>query len=155
MNYIDKHLMPDEVVLHRTSLHWIIYLKANMFVAVGLILLIISINDKYSGTIYSFLGTVSFVIGIILLIDAVVKRKTSEFGVTNKRIIIKVGFIRRRSLEMLLGKVEALTVDQSILGRLFNYGTITTIGTGGTKEPFHLIDDPLEFRRQAQMAMTT
>lgn len=77
---------------------------------------------------------------------------TSEFAITNKRIIIKVGLISRRTLEMNLGKVESINVDQSILGRLIDYGTINIIGTGGTKEPFADISAPLEFRKQYQQA---
>ena len=76
--------------------------------------------------------------------------RTSEFAVTNKRVIIKVGLIRRHTLELLLGKVESIGVDQSILGRIVGYGSIVVIGTGGTKEPFKNIAEPLEFRKQVQ-----
>lgn len=85
-----------------------------------------------------------------LFIAPLIDRLTSEFAITNKRIIIKVGFISRRTLEMNLGKVESVHVDQSMLGRILGYGTITVIGTGGTKEPFSDISAPLEFRRQFQ-----
>ena len=77
---------------------------------------------------------------------------SSEFAITNKRIIIKIGLISRKTLEMNLGKVESINVDQSILGRILGYGSINIIGTGGTKEPFANIKDPLEFRRQYQQA---
>ncbi len=75
---------------------------------------------------------------------------TSEFGVTNKRVIIKVGFLRRKTLELLLRHVEAISVDQSVMGRLLNYGSVTLTGTGGVREVFHNISKPLEFRRQIQ-----
>ncbi len=64
-------------------------------------------------------------------------------------MIAKVGFIRRNSLEVLLNKVEGIEVDQAILGRILGFGSITISGTGGTHEPFHHIDAPLEFRKQA------
>ena len=75
---------------------------------------------------------------------------TSEFVITNKRIIIKVGLISRRTLEMNLAKLESVNVDQSILGRILGYGTITVIGTGGTREPFYHISKPLDFRKAFQ-----
>ena len=75
---------------------------------------------------------------------------TTEFGVTNKRMIVKVGFIRRRTLELLLRQVEALSVDQSLSGRMLDYGTITLSGTGGVREVFHRVREPLELRRRIQ-----
>jgi len=89
---------------------------------------------------------------LTLFIAPLIQSLTSEFAITNKRIIIKVGFISRRTLEMNLGKVESINVDQSILGRILGYGTINIIGTGGTKEPFADISDPLDFRKQYQQA---
>ncbi|MRR57444.1 MAG: PH domain-containing protein [Deltaproteobacteria bacterium] len=73
---------------------------------------------------------------------------TSEFAITNKRVIIKLGLISIHTLEMNLSKVESITVDQNPMARIFGYGSITVIGTGGTRELFHNIADPMEFRRQ-------
>ena len=61
-----------------------------------------------------------------------------------------MGFISRRTIEINMSKVESVEVNQDIFGRLLNYGTIVVIGTGGTKEPFALIGDPLAFRRAVQ-----
>ena len=93
---------------------------------------------------------ISFRALFTLFIAPLIDYLTSEFAVTNKRIIIKVGFISRRTLELNLSKVESVTVNQSILGRILGYGTIIVIGTGGTKEPFGDIAAPLEFRKQFQ-----
>ena len=73
---------------------------------------------------------------------------TSEFAITNKRVIIKLGLISIHTLEMNLSKVESITVDQNPMARIFGYGSITIIGTGGTRELFHNIANPMEFRRQ-------
>ena len=73
---------------------------------------------------------------------------TSEFAITNKRVIIKLGLISIHTLEMNLSKVESITVDQNPLARILGYGSITVIGTGGTRELFRNIVDPMEFRRQ-------
>ena len=79
-----------------------------------------------------------------------IKQSTSEFVITGKCIIIKTGFISRNTLEMNLTKIESVNVDQGILGRILGYGTITIIGTGGTRESFHDISKPLLFRRKFQ-----
>ena len=87
---------------------------------------------------------------MLFSINPLVQYLTSEFAVTNKRVLVKVGFISRHTLELLLSKVETIGVDQSILGRILGYGTIVVIGTGGTREPFKAIADPLGFRHQVQ-----
>ena len=84
-----------------------------------------------------------------------IDRATSEFVITNKRVVVKIGLVWRRTLEMNLSRVETVNVDQSILGRLLDYGTITIIGTGGTRESFRRISKPLEFRRVFQEAVSS
>lgn len=85
-------------------------------------------------------------LGILPLIE----RMSSEFAVTNKRVIVKVGMISRRTLEMNLSKIETVNVNQSLLGRLLGYGTIVVIGTGGTREAFDRIAQPMVFRKSFQ-----
>jgi uncharacterized membrane protein YdbT with pleckstrin-like domain len=85
-----------------------------------------------------------------LVITALIARATSEFAVTNKRVLIKIGWLRRHSLETLLSKIETIRVEQGILGRALDYGTIVVSGTGGSKEPFRTIASPMEFRRKVQ-----
>lgn len=87
---------------------------------------------------------------LTLFIAPLIELLTSEFVITNKRVIVKVGFISRRTVELNLAKVESINVDQSIGGRIFGYGTVNIIGTGGTKEPFANISAPLDFRKQFQ-----
>lgn len=85
-----------------------------------------------------------------LTIAAWLERWLSEFVITNRRIIIKTGFIARNTFEMNLSKIESVNVDQSVMGRILNYGSVTIIGSGGTKETFHNISHPLEFRKAFQ-----
>jgi len=85
-----------------------------------------------------------------LFIAPLIDNYTSEFAITNKRVIIKTGLIRRKTLEMNLSKIETVGVEQSILGRILDYGTITLIGTGGTHESFPNIMNPLEFERNLE-----
>ncbi len=85
-----------------------------------------------------------------LFIAPWIQYKSSEFAITNKRVIVKTGFISRKILEMNLNKVETVNVEQSIWGRMLGFGTIIIVGTGGTKEIFHDIKSPLKFRRKFQ-----
>ena len=107
--------------------------------------------------LFSLGGNIAKILAYILMVGvlgtgliAVIERRTSEFAVTNKRVLIKTGLIRRHSLETLLSKIESIGVDQSILGRILGFGTIVISGTGGSKEPFHRIADPMMFRRRVQ-----
>ncbi len=89
---------------------------------------------------------------LTLFLLPVIERATSEFAVTSRRVIIKVGLISRRTVELKLEKIESIGVEQSILGRIFGYGTIVVNGTGGTHEPFRGIARPLEFRKAVNEA---
>ena len=89
---------------------------------------------------------------VTLTIWAWIRRATSEFVVTNRRVIIKQGLVQRRTLELNLQKVESIGVSQGFWGRVFGFGSLEVIGTGGTKEIFHAIADPLAFRHAVQEA---
>jgi uncharacterized membrane protein YdbT with pleckstrin-like domain len=89
---------------------------------------------------------------LTLFIAPMIDRWTSEFAVTNRRVLIKVGLISRRTVELNLTKVESVAVDQGILGRILGYGTIIVIGTGGTRERFENISAPLAFRHAVNLA---
>jgi uncharacterized membrane protein YdbT with pleckstrin-like domain len=145
MGYIEANLLPGETVVQRARLHWIVFLKAIAVAVVGLAVLIIE----------PLVGAIIVGIGLLMALPPWLARTTSEFGVTSKRVIIKVGLIRRRTLELLIRQVEAISVDQSLAGRIFNFGTITLTGTGGVRETFHNIANPLEFRRSIQSLSTS
>lgn len=145
MGYIEQNLIADEKVVYQTRLHWIIFLWPAVFLVVAL---------------FGLLGRADYAGGALIVavtwgIYSYVIFTSSEFGLTNRRVFIKVGFIRRRSLELLLPKLEGIGVDQGILGRIFGYGTIIVTGTGGTKEPFRNIAAPLELRRMVQQAASS
>ena len=143
MSYIEKNLMNGESVVYRTNLHWVVFLWP-------IIWLVVAIIFFSSGGDAAAVGGLFILIAILTGISSFINFKTSEFGITNKRVLVKVGFIRRNSLEVLLTKVEGIQVNQGILGRILGFGSITVSGTGGTKNPFHKIDAPLEFRKRAQ-----
>ncbi len=105
----------------------------------------VAFETKYHWIIFLTLKSL-----LTLTIAPMIQRALSEFVITNRRIIIKMGFIARSTFEMNLSKIETVNVDQTVMGRLLNYGSITIIGTGGTKETFHNISQPLEFRKAFQ-----
>ena len=143
MSYIEQNLMNGENVLYQARLHWVIFLWPAIIFIIAIMYCIVGGEGAVFGGLLIFIGIITGVISII-------KYRTSEFGITNKRVIVKVGFISRNSLEVLLNKVEGIQVNQDILGRIFDYGSITISGTGGTKDPFHKIEAPFDFRKKAQ-----
>ncbi len=143
MSYIENNLMSGESVIYSAKLHWVVFLWPGIWLVIALIMF-------SSGGDAAAAGGVVIVIAILTGIASFINYSTSEFGITSKRVLAKVGFIRRNSLEVLLTKVEGIQVNQGILGRILGYGSIVVSGTGGSKDPFHKISAPLEFRRKAQ-----
>jgi uncharacterized membrane protein YdbT with pleckstrin-like domain len=146
MGYVESNLLPNEQVTYRARVSRIIY-----FWPVCLVL--IAIVSAFEGWYWP--ASVVGVLGVILFVPRWIRSVSSEFAVTNKRVLVKVGLVRRHSLELLLQKVEGIGVDQSLMGRILGYGTITVSGTGGTHEAFQTIANPLEFRRQVQSSLSS
>ena len=86
-------------------------------------------------------------VGLVLLVLAYIRFKSTEMAVTTKRVIVKHGFIRRNTIEINLNKIESLQVEQGVLGRIFNFGTIVVAGTGASHAPIAGIADPMAFRK--------
>lgn len=159
MSYIETNLLPDEKLIYAIRPHWVVFASggwAMFFALVAWIYAPLLDNvSLYSGfTLRDIAAGVLFVVGAYWFLKAYIYYVTSEYGVTNKRVLIKVGWIRRTSLELLLDKVEGVLVDQTVVGRIFNYGAITIIGTGGTNDRFPFIPDPLLFRKNVQEQIT-
>jgi uncharacterized membrane protein YdbT with pleckstrin-like domain len=153
MGYIEKNLTSGEVVVYRARRHRIIFLPAALLALVSLVFVYLFFTNRtleLLAWVAGFLGLAT----AIAFLSAFIQYSTSEFAVTNKQLIVKEGFVRRHSLELLLPKVEGVGVDQDLLGRILDYGTIVVTGTGGTKEPFAKIARPLEFRRQVNEQIT-
>ena len=138
--------MDDENMVHVTRLHPIILLMpaAATSLLAGSFVLVDSM--PYAQIALAVL----LVAALWKLIDRLVLFLSSEFGVTSKRVLGKTGFIRRTSLDIVLNKVEAIRLSQSILGRILNFGDIEVTGTGGTDEILRFIPDPLAFRKVVQ-----
>jgi len=146
--YIDEILQPGEKVLYSTNAHWMFYLPAIAAWIAALVLLLLSRATVTAGVVLLCLSA-SAVLAIVALywtVRAWFHRWTTETDVTNLRVVHKSGFIKRRTFEMSLDKVESVDVNQSILGRLLNYGDVTVLGVGEGKETISTIASPLVFR---------
>jgi uncharacterized membrane protein YdbT with pleckstrin-like domain len=151
MSYIDGNLLPGEQVVYRTRLHWLLFIGPVLFTVVVLMPIAWFL---YNGTWNSY-AWIPLVLGFLVLVATFIKRQSSDFAVTNKRVMMKVGVFSTRSIELLLGKIEAIAVNQSFIGRIFGYGDIVVTGSGGTREAFSHIEGPLEFRRAVQSVTDT
>ncbi len=146
MEYVERNLLPGEEVVYHTKLHTIIFLRPVIYAMLCFLFAQLSSPAQDSETT-GVIGGLLVIVVIVSSISRFLNFTSSEFAVTNKRVLLKIGVFRRHTLELLLTKVEWIGVDQSILGRMLNYGTIFVSGTGGTRESFKTIHDPLEFRK--------
>ena len=149
MSYVAKNLLPNESIVYVTRLHWFIYLRPLLFLAIAACLAVAADSQPHLNPLFLGAG-IAAVLGLLDFFWRWIVRRSSEFAVTDARVLIKTGIVRRTSLEIIITKIESIEVSQGIMGRIFGYGSITVIGTGGTNEPFHRISNPLEFRRQVQ-----
>ncbi|MGB7281521.1 MAG: PH domain-containing protein [Candidatus Acidiferrum sp.] len=158
MSYIEKHLIPGETLQYQTKLHWVVMLGhaglAAFFVAAGVALLVFSWNTRHNTESHSniliWLALAAFVVAAVLFGIGLVKRGATVMALTNKRVIVKTGLASRRTLEILLSRIESVVVEESAVGRVLGYGSVIIRGTGGTPEVFDQIAHPLEFRAQVQ-----
>jgi len=159
MTYIEKNLVPGEVVIYQTRLHWIvmfwhIVLSVLLLEFPALVLLFYAMNREQMDSQARHLmvggGIALLVISVVIISVGAIKRNSTEMAVTNRRVVVKTGLASRKTIEMLLNKIESIEVNETGAGRVFGYGSITLIGTGGTSEPFHLVANPLQFRNEVQ-----
>jgi len=108
VSYIDENLLPDEHVVYRAALHWIIFARAILVLVGGLVLVFVPGAAP--------VGLVVLLVGAVMLVPPFVAYRTTELGVTNKRVIVKTGLVQRRTLELLLRQVEAISIDQEPAG---------------------------------------
>jgi uncharacterized membrane protein YdbT with pleckstrin-like domain len=146
--YIDEILQPGEKVLYSTNAHWIFYLPAiGVWIVVAILLVGSGLVSTETLTHLCWACAAVFaIVALYMTVKAWFHRWTTETDVTNMRVVHKTGFIKRRTFEMALDKVESVDVNQSIMGRLLNYGDVTIMGVGEGKETITTIAAPLDFR---------
>ena len=146
MKYVAKVLQPGETLVYETHVSWITYVPGLLVFMVA-VLVFIAGGEILAWSLWTaIVAGVILALALWLLFAAWFHRWTTEIAITNRRIIHKSGFIRRDTIEMSVEKVESVDVNQSLLGRLFDYGDIVVRGTGAGLAPFREIDAPLTFR---------
>jgi uncharacterized membrane protein YdbT with pleckstrin-like domain len=158
MSYVEKHLIEGETIIYETRLHWIVLIApvvlGSLFALTGVGMLVLSgrTSADQSAAHQSLvaIGAAFFLVAFIFIARGVLVRDATEMTVTNKRVFVKVGLAARRTIELLLSRVESIGVEESVMGRMLGYGTVIVHGTGGTPEVFNMIAHPLEFRTQVQ-----
>jgi uncharacterized membrane protein YdbT with pleckstrin-like domain len=155
MGYVDNNLITNETVAYRARLHWILFVKpvlgAILVIAIaGSVFYLTDLRNVLSTQTTGLVWIGLFVIAAVPLVMNLLSWQSAEFAVTNKRVILKTGFVQNKTAEMFLNKIESVGVDQNIAGRIFGFGTISIRGTGSSLEPFHRISNPLRFRNQIQ-----
>ena len=147
MKYYMRVLQPDEKIKYVAKLHWILYVHSILtgILALALAAFASSLSEdrKYLG----FAGAaILLVLAFLSFVGSWFKRWTTEIVATDKRVIVKHGFIARRTQEMNIGKVETVDVSQGIWGRILGYGNVAIVGTGASLEPLRRVASPLQLR---------
>jgi uncharacterized membrane protein YdbT with pleckstrin-like domain len=142
--------MAGENVVRVARLSAVVYLPALILFALSVVLFAEVYRGGTETRVAMPVPEVFLGIAVLAAIPAFVRRRSSEFAVTNKRVVVKVGLVRRHSTEILLRQIEGITVDQGIAGRIFNFGTIVVEGTGSDRTPYGGISAPLQFRLAVQ-----
>lgn len=165
MGYVDRNLVPGETLLYLTRHHWLVLLGpcigSLVLLAPGLALLIESISLRDSAglaigsstvrpQVMAIAGAILLLASVIVFSYGIARRNATEMAVTNRRVLIKTGITSRRTVDMMLSRVESIGVEETTFGRLLGYGSVVVRGTGGTPEPFEMISHPQEFRRAVQ-----
>ena len=149
MSYVRNNLIAGENLIYETGVHWCVlfwpFVLALVMIAGGIALFV---RAAFVGKIE--VGTLLIGFALLLVLYSVMKRKATEIAVTNRRVMIKTGMASRRSLEIMLQKVESIAIEESTWGRMLGFGTVMIHGTGGTPEPFRKIAHPNVFRQRVQ-----
>jgi uncharacterized membrane protein YdbT with pleckstrin-like domain len=147
MASLDDQLLSGEHIVYRTRPHWIVFGGPLL---VGLLGVALGITLQLTMQDYWYAGAALVGVALLLAVPPAVRYLSSDFAVTDKRVLARMGVLHRQSLETLLSKIEGIGVEQDLWGRLLGFGTLTITGTGGTREALPGIPRPLEFRRQVQ-----
>lgn len=166
MGYIEKNLDSGETLLYKTRHHWVVLLGpifiAVLLLALAVALLVASSGNRGDSGNWTTGTEAATIVGALLLLAAmatfvygIAKRNATEMAVTNRRVLIKTGLMSRRTLDLMLARVESIAVEETAFGRMLGYGSLVVRGTGGTPEPFEKIAHPQEFRRAVQEQIGT
>ena len=146
MSYVDAILEPGEQLRYRASISWTVHAAAIALALLAFVVFWVSFKWSDYGN-YGEIAAAAILLGALAsFIPAWLRRAGTEIAVTDRRVIVKRGLIWRHTVEMNMQKIESVDVDQTIAGRIFNYGDVTIRGTGTTFESLKRIDAPLKLR---------
>ena len=146
MSYVASVLQPDEKILHVGVPHWVGYWRSLACFGLALIVLKFRPENPTGAEAFWIAAGAICVVGLAFAAHTAFKRWTQEIGVTDRRVIYKRGFISRHTEEMNMDKIETVLVEQSLLGRILGYGTVTIQGTGTGIEKMKDMADPINLR---------
>ena len=146
MSYVQRVLQPGETIRHTASIHWIVYWPGALLLLGAIVAYGYGEMQGHASAFWDWVAGILAIIALFLLVPEWFTWWTTEIAVTNRRIIFKQGFIRRSTMEMHMDKVESVDVEQSIMGRLLDYGTVSVRGVGTGFEPLKNIAAPLDLR---------
>ncbi len=145
MGYVQDVLQPGEKVRRISSIHWIGYWPGVACLLSAVVAYWLSQTRLLHG-IWRYAAYALAGVGVVLLIQQWLRWWVTEIAVTDRRVIYKKGLIRRHTNEMNMDKVESVQIDQSILGRVLDYGDVTILGTGEGFETLRTVANPIELR---------
>ena len=154
MSYVQRVLQPGEQVRQISSIHWIGYWRGVAVALLAVLAYWLSDTRLLPG-IWRYTAYALALVAVVFLIQQWLRWLVTEIAVTNRRIIYKKGLIRRQTNEMNMDKVESVQIDQSILGRMLDYGDVTILGTGEGFETLRTIANPIELRNSITGTMHT
>jgi len=164
-----KNLWEGEEILYTPELHWIYTIKPLLYsLPFFLLLLILWVMDNSvvaasaEGLIPAQEGIAAlsfrdlirqvFLAGVLVVLVVFIARilqyLNTEYGVTNKRLIMKKGVLRLTVTEIPTDRIESIYCTQGILGRIFHYGTMRIGGIGGSMPVFFMVARPYGLRRK-------
>jgi uncharacterized membrane protein YdbT with pleckstrin-like domain len=142
MSYIHKNLQANETIEYKADIHWFIFVLPAVLLLLGFLFYPVKISP-----ILHYAGLAFLILGAFILIKRLLLKMGTEYVITNKRVILKSGVFSRDALELMLNKCEGLRINQSVVGRIFGFGTIL-VTTGGVTNQFRFVANPMKFRNE-------
>lgn len=154
MSYIDRSLGDGETIIARAKFHWLYITAAWLWLLIPLVLLGYAYSQATQSQPdpYTVGAGVLAVIGLLMFLRMMARKWSTEIGVTSHRFVERYGLVGMRTNEIALPNIEGVRVNQSILGRIFGYGTVRIEGTGVDSVTTPTIADPVGFVRAIQTA---
>jgi hypothetical protein len=153
MSYIQQSLGDGETIIARAHFHWLYLTAAWLSLLIPGALLLAALGQAQAQPDpYTIAAGLLFVLGLIVFLRMMIRKWSVEIGVTSHRFVEKYGLLSMKTNEIALPNIEGVRVNQSILGKLFGYGTVRIEGTGVDSVITPTIADPVGFVRAIQTA---